>query len=238
MDNASRFIDAMTTIEKFLRDKDPRRHERKHFVEFKTLVKETPLLVDKQKRDMYDFIDLRNAIVHSPKERGRAIADPRDSALKQVEHQVDLLTNPPKVLNASSTTRPTLLNESDGLERFLVLVNKQAYSQSLYRRADGTLGLVTTNAVARWIASEYEATHGIATESISLGDVETYSEEQDELICRPRNLTVVEAIRLFSGQSGRVPAAIAITHSGNPAEEPLGLAVRSDIANLVQVLEA
>lgn len=239
MDNATRFIQAMTQIEKELRDRDERLQRSDYHLEFKTLVDRSKHLAFGQKKNLKKFVDLRNTIVHEPRDSANyAIADPRDSVVQWVEDQLVLLTKPPLVITELKLQPPKVLNETDNLLEFLTLVRDYNFSQAPVRENDGDLRLVTTNAVSRWVASEYRADEGVLLDSIQLQEIKPFAEEQDALICKPRNLKVVEAVRIFAGEEkGNIPAAIILTESGNPREKPLGICVVADVARLLSILK-
>lgn len=109
------------------------------------------------------------------------------------------------------------------------------FSQSPVRMPSGDLSLITTNAVARWIAESYEP-GGVAIDDATIEHVLGYAEAGDAIRMTARQLTAVQAWRIFSGENGVAPAAIAVTESGDKAEKPLALVVKIDVPELLRAL--
>ncbi|MBC9942953.1 hypothetical protein ICL81_00225 [Leucobacter sp. cx-328] len=136
-----------------------------------------------------------------------------------------------------SSQRVNVLDEANDSAEFLDLVRDYNFSQAPVRMSDGALALITTNAVARWLSSEYKAFSGAAVEHASLGEVIKFSEAEDEILVRSREMTVVQAWRIFAGlENNTPPHALVITHSGKMSETPLALVVRSDLPALLKAL--
>ncbi|HLS01837.1 MAG TPA: hypothetical protein VK054_07660 [Beutenbergiaceae bacterium] len=238
-DNATRFIQAFTTIEYELRKRiKPRDNDPKH-LNFPTLVDRSVDLSPEQVEKLKSFSDLRNAIVHNPRDRGNeVIADPRDSAVQWLEKQVDLIVDPPLVMEVLNLQKPTVLTADDDLGAFLAIVRKHDYSQVPVVDPDGGLHLVTTNAVTRWLANEYIGDKSATVERVKMQDVHRFSEQCDSLVLKPRDLKAAEAVRIFAGDPGSdTPAAIIITEHGKDHQTPLGLCSPTDVATLLHALE-
>lgn len=134
---------------------------------------------------------------------------------------------------------PKTLDAFDRLSDFLSLVGDPCnFSQAPFRRDSGELGLLTTNAVARWLAKQYETDQGYLAEDVSVSWVaDSASEPGDRLVLRSRALRVVDALNCFAGTSETLPpAAIVVTHSGKDHEKPLGIITASDIPALAKCL--
>lgn len=237
--NSERFLEAFNEIEDLLAERNSRRIHSDKTIPFWQLVDTSKDLVDRQRRELKQCAKLRNAIVHDPRDRrGEPIADPREGIVIWLEQQVDVIANPPKVKDVLKLQPPQVLSEGDDLSTFFAQIKPPLeYSQSPVRTDVGGLLLVTTNAVARWLASSYDHGVGVALESARLREITDFSEDADRLVVKPRNLTAVEAVRIFAGRSsGVAPAAIALTETGDPKQKPLGLCVRADVADLLVAL--
>lgn len=239
MDNADRFLRALTEIEVFLRNKLERSGSSDRHLDFKPMIDaSTKRLSPAQRTNLKRYVDLRNAIVHEPRDsRGVAIASPRDDVVEWVESQLQIITNPPKVMSVLKLQKPRVLSEYDNIMQFLEIVRTLDYSQSPVRDEAGSLWLVTTNAVTRWLSSLYEVGAGALLDSTSVGSMKEFTEAGDALEVKHKSLTAVEAVRIFAGESGRIaPAAIILTESGNRNETPLGICSRADVADLLHSL--
>ncbi len=235
--NAERFLNAFRTIEEILASKSSSKG-RTHQA-FTELVEGSKLLVPEQKRMLRATATLRNAIVHTPYFENRPIADPRDDIVLFMEKQAELLENPPKVKNVLKLQPPLVLDYDQEISSFLELVTRLDFSQAPVKSGASILGLVTTNAVARWLAASYENAEGVVLESSTIANVMAFKEETDSIIFKSKDLKVVDALRAFSGEDGTMPpAAILITDSGISTEKPLGICVRADVQALYRSLGA
>jgi predicted transcriptional regulator len=229
--NAERFLNAFNTIEMVLRSRTANANKSAGFSE---LVSNSKDLTASQKTRLKDLAMLRNTIVHSPlDEKGEIYADPRKSTVEWIELQAETIERPPRVISALKLQPPKMLSGEDEIHIFLndVVIPHQ-FSQSPYFRKDGTIGLITTNTVARWIASQYQPNQGLLLESSSIEEVSVFSELIDAHVLKSADLKVVDAIKIFSGSDGNPPAAIVITHSGKNTEKPLGICTSSDLNQL------
>lgn len=232
---AQRFLNAFNRIEYALRSR-----AKLDFVEstFTRLVKNSRELIPAQVNGLLDMATLRNAIVHTPYDEGNEIyADPRTSSVEWLEKQADIIERPPLVCLALKLKPPLMLSISDEVDKFFGEISEpNNFSQSPFRRNDGSYGLITTNSVARWVAANYERNNGILAEPTLIGAVALFAEFEDRLEVRSKNLKAVDAIRIFSGQGGVPPAAILMTEKIGTEERPVGLCVRANLPELYNAI--
>lgn len=236
LDPARRFLNAYHAIEAILRKRQGVGNE----VGFARLVKSDKWLDRQQVARLLKLTHLRNAIAHTPyNEKDEPYANPREETVQWIEEQVDIIDNPPKVLRALRLVPPKTLVASDRLSVFLELVgDPYNYSQAPYWRDNGDLGLITTNAVGRWLTNQYEASQGYLADDVSVSNVaDSGSEPRDTLIIGGKNMRVVDALNIFAGNSRTVPpVAILVTDSGKEHEKPLGIVTPSDIPAMARIL--
>lgn len=234
---ARRFLDAFHGIEKVLQQRDPKKRQA-GFAGFKALVRDSRELTSTQVTMLGEAANLRNVIAHDPwSAEGEAIADPRESEISRLKSVLDLLRKPPTVYDTLPKNTPTVLSERDEVSAFFDLVKApNNFSQAPVREENGNLRLITTNAVTRWVASEWQPDEGAAIEGARIGAVLPFCEEDDLVAVKPRDFKVVHAIRLLSGLEGTVPAAIVLTDNGYASQVPLALCVRSDLPVLYAAL--
>lgn len=232
---AERFLDAFHRIESFLAEQQTDKPQRHTFYE---LVRKSTHLTEQQKSRLREVGDLRNSIVHEPGAWGKQpIATPREDIVIWLEAQVSLIEKPPRVYETLKLQPPEVLEADSDLSSFLELVSDEDFSQAPVRLEDGSLSLITTNAVARWVASGYQRGEGVALDHAKVKDVLGFAEIEDKVFIAPRTFTAVEAVREFAGATGRaVPAAIVLTQNGKKDEKPIGICSRTDIAILLHAL--
>lgn len=235
-DLARRFLNAFHTIESLLR----KQQNKDQWVPFTDLVRDSKQLGRTQRTMLSDLASLRNAIAHTPyDDRDEPYANPRSDTVDWIERQVDVIGNPPKVLAALKLQRPSMVNGDDRLSSFLRLIAAPYhYSQAPVVQPDGSYSLITTNAVSRWLATQFTNGVGYLAEDPSIAVVvETGTESRDRLLLKSRHYRVVDALRELSGK-GKVepPAAVLITETGRAGEEALGIVTSFDIPAMVREL--
>jgi hypothetical protein len=241
IDRARRFLDAYSTVEDVLRRRlDTNGGGRSRFYELVDQAVKGKFVSDQQGHRLKKAGDLRNVIVH---ERGSwggdPVADPREDFVVWLERQADVISKPPLVRTVLKLKQPSVLDENEDLTQFLSLVKRYDFSQAPVRRGDGTLALVTTNALARWIATAHEPGEGFLAADATIAEILKFSEDNDRLVIRSRDLTAVEAARTFAGNACTIaPAAILLTERGKRSETPLGICVRADVAVLLAAIGA
>lgn len=229
--NAERFLDAFRTIEAALLAKSTQKYSKQPT--FYDLVDDSKLLTSSQKEKLKQFAKLRNAIVHEPHQNGVPIADPRNDAVDWIERQALIIEKPPLVRNVLKIQPPLVLNKNSEISEFLELVSRFDFSQAPVGDGARVVALITTNAVTRWISSAYISNQGALVEESKIAEILTFSENTDEVAFKPKDLKVVDALRIFSGENTLIPpAAILITETGKPDEKPLGICVKSDVQAL------
>ncbi|WP_147436299.1 hypothetical protein [Mycetocola manganoxydans] len=234
--NARRFLDAFHKTEIMLQSRFDRRDGKRP--PFNRLIDESDELVGEQKSRLKELALLRNAIVHTPySPRDEPYADPRNSVVEWIEKQADVIENPPLVIGVLKLDPPRVLQHSDDVSRFLAEVAYPFdFSQAPVRDANGQIFLVTTNAVARWVASAYSPHAGGVLPLASIAEVARFSEEGDRLHIASERLRVIDALRIFGGALGVPPAAILMRSESPGDPDPLGLCVRSDLPELLRAL--
>ena len=184
------------------------------------------------------FASLRNAISHGRYFGGRPIAEPVEEVVEQIERLRDRIKAPPTALRVVGTmdVRTAVLDQP--INAALEQVRRFDYSQLPVYDDDGSYaGILTTNAIARWLAAQLTATGGLA-ETQSVRDVLAFAEQHERARHVPKTITAAEAIHELSsgGLAGRPAAALIITHSGSESEKPLAVVVSHDLPALLAAL--
>lgn len=178
-------------------------------------------------RDLREWADLRNAIVHEhPK--GQVIAEVTPEALNDFQKLVAKVTGPQRVFPQFQRT-VRVFDDEDGLQDAIQDLWDQGYSQVIVRR-EKLMGLLSYNGITRWMSSEINGTV-IDLAGATVGDAMPF-EEEGGIAFLDRNATVFDARELFQvfpekhKQRLRV---IVITEHGKATEGPLGLISASDL---------
>ncbi len=139
------------------------------------------------------FGRLRNAISHEKYRDGRAIADPRPDVVEQIERLRDLYFKPPTALSVLGQMDVCSVAPGQPISAALEYVRLHDYSQLPVYDGGAYVGILTTNAIARWLAAQLAATEGLA-EAESVGNVLQFAEPHECARHAPRSITAADAI--------------------------------------------
>jgi hypothetical protein len=232
---ANKFINLVTELEAVLRSMSTDPDRRKKNLE--ALIDDSDSLTREQKDRVHSWRKLRNSIVHEPWKKDIPIAEPRESEVQSLEKLIEILVNPPRLKDVLEIQPPTVLNwDSEIHEFFGQMLPPQEYSQAPFLQPDGNYGLITSNAVARWVASGYSANDGALMEKATVWEVFEFSEPGDRIACARQDVTVHQAIELLTGDKDVPPAALLLTDTGSISGRLMGLAVRADLPELFTAL--
>jgi CBS domain-containing protein len=180
------------------------------------------------------FGRLRNAISHGRYYGGRPIAEPVPEVVDQIELLRDKIMAPPAALSVLGTMEVCTAGLDELISVALEYIRRFDYSQLPVYDEGKYVGILTTNAIARWLASQIAASGGLA-EVEQVRRVLEFSEPHEHALHVPRTITVAAAIHELSsgGQAGRPAAALIITQSGKITEKPLAVVVSDDLPALM-----
>lgn len=192
----------------------------------------------KQQQDaLTAFSWLRNAISHGRYYAGRPIAEPVDEVVNQIEHLRDQIMAPPKVLSVLPVREVCTTRPDEAVAEALRHILMFDYSQLPVYDGNRYEGLLTTNAIARWLADQL-AKHGGMAEAEPVRRVLDFAEEHERAVHVARTTTAAEAVYKLSsaGAAGRPPNALIITQTGRTSETPLAVVVVDDLPILTAAL--
>lgn len=191
----------------------------------------------KHQEALLAFARLRNAISHEPYLNGRPIADPRPDIVEQIEQLRDLYFKPPTALSVLGQREVCSVAPGQPISAALEYVRRFDYSQLPVYDGGSYAGILTTNAIARWLAAQLAATGGLA-EAETVGRVLDFAEQHESAWPVARSITAADAVHLLSngGQGGKPLTALIITHSGRSTEKPLRVVVDDDLPALISAL--
>lgn len=235
-DAAQRFIAAFNDIETHFRD-TLNVDEHAKFGKMAWDYVEAMRLPRSHGVELAAFARLRNAISHERYRGGRPVADPRLDLVDQIERLRDLYLKPPTALGALGQMEVCSVSPDQPVSAALEYVRLFDYSQLPVYDGDRYAGILTTNAVARWLAAQLAQTGGLA-EAESVGHVLAFAEQHERARHVPRSITAANAIHQLSrgGRAGTPLTALIITNSGQTSEKPLAVVVDDDLPALIAAL--
>lgn len=180
---------------------------------------------------------LRNAITHEPYRDGLPIADPRLDVVEQIERLRTLYLKPRTALSILGQREVRSVSPGQPISVALEYVRLFDYSQMPVYDGDSYVGILTTNATARWLAAQL-ATNGGLAETETVGHILKFAEQHERAQHVARSITAAEAVHRLSkgGQEGKPLTALIVTQSGRPIEKPLRVVVDDDLPALVSEL--
>jgi len=232
----ARFLAAFNDIEDQVRNE---LHAGLH-VEFATLARQFAArkhLLRPQLEALLAYATLRNAISHGRYYDGRPIAEPVEKVVEQIERLREQIKAPPVALTVLGQMTVRTVSPTDPIGAALHLVRAYDYSQLPVYRDHQYLGLLTTNAIARWLANQLTTNGGLAqTETVE--QVLGFAEPHEKALLVPRSLTVTDAIYQLAhgGEADKPVAALIIAQTGKPHETPLAMIVVDDLPALTSAV--
>lgn len=235
--NSTRFIESYKTIEMYLK-KAANSPDDFSFSKVLNERAEHDRLLRPYKSKLLDYARLRNAIVHSKTPDGAAIAEPHDSVVEEIEFIAQVLLNPPKVTFLKSGEKVTTIEAEEPIGDALKIINEKSFSQIPVYSGKEYIGLLTTNAVARWMASVSEEERAFIYDC-SVERVLSYTEENEDVRFVGGSTNLFEVLEAFSkaGENGKRLEAILVTNSGKRDESPTQIITIWDIPEINRRLE-
>lgn len=184
--------------------------------------------------DLYEFAELRNAIVHT-RRNGEVIAEPHERVVERFEEIRRILEAPPNVL-ALCDGRVTCAGPDDRLGETALKMRLGNISQVPVYVGISFVGLLTTDTIARWIAAMLAGGVGLVEEA-PVSDVLAHTEDPEQhCYFVRRDATTFEALAAYHRyeDSGHRLDAILVTHSGDRNQVPLGIMTSFDLPALLR----
>lgn len=236
MSRAERFIAAFNDIEDEFRSVlDPEKHVK--FLEMARAYADHHHLPSVQRDELEIFATLRNAISHGRWHDGQPIAEPNETTVRDIEALRDQITSPPKAIRSLPEGPVCTASPDDPVNTVLKHVVDSDYSQIPIYDDLRYEGMLTTNAVARWLA--YRLEHGRALPGAEpVGRVLAFAEAHEHALFVSPTITAAEAIdQLTHGGEDQTPvAALIITEDGQQSGKPIGIITSSDLPALSAAL--
>lgn len=135
---------------------------------------------------------------------------------------------------ASFVHVPARVRFTDALRPVLRRMTDQAYSQVPVYHEDEYVGLLTTNAIARWLGAHLDDADGILAVDVGVGDVLGHAEAHERAVFVPTDLPAHDAARLLMADDA--PTALIITDTGQEHGTALGILVHADVPAMLSAL--
>ena len=225
--NSERFLTAFRRIERWLesntrggRNYDGFTHALHHFARHNNVIR-------RNRDDLRQFAELRNAMVHEYAGE-KVIAEPNDWSVERIEAIAQELASPPRVLPAFSKQVVTVAPAAS-LAEALRMMAKHEYSQLPVYDNGRCRGLLTGEAIARWLRGRVEDDVVSLSEPTVAQVLRTGGSQRENYRFVDRQTTLFDVLDLFASHRAAKLEALLITHSGKPTEAPLGIVTTHDL---------
>lgn len=174
--------------------------------------------------DLKEYADLRNAIVHGP--RDSPIAEPFEQTVAHLDEISRLIREPPLLITKLAVGSVRTCMVDDALFATIELMRESRFSQVPAYDGDTFAALLTAETIMRWLAA---TAGGSPLSGARVSDALPHAESEDNVVLVPATMDVFEALRLFDEyqESGRSLDAILVTEAG--AEAAIAIATIFDI---------
>lgn len=229
-ENSERFIKAYESIRKTLHNRLERAGNRVKRGDFKSLITLSKKADDKLITQKFEFLsscaDIRNIMQHNSNKNGVPFTIPRSDVVEQLEALARKITNPGKASDYM-VKNPAIISYNDTLKDASHYIIGQNFSQIPVYDKTEYKGLLTTNAISRWLAESIEEDESIVQEKITVKDILPFSEafEGAEFIA-PYTDALQASGKL---QSNNAPPALLVTTTGKQSGELQGILTRHDV---------
>jgi CBS domain-containing protein len=236
MENSEKFLCAFVSIEKHLK----KLCNFDTWKNFSHAVDEASVKhpeVRRFKDDLKEFAELRNAIVHDQGGMGMyVIAEPNSKAVTDIEHILDVITNPPKVIPTFQVDVLTF-DINTPIAEAIESMAKKDISQVPITAKDNFKALLTNDTITRWLGLNVKEDIFCLSEC-AIGKVLEYAESADNFKFISKTSTLfetMETFHVFENQGKKLDAAL-ITETGKESEKIIGIVTVADFPKMIQKL--
>ena len=236
MSSSAKFLDAFAAIEKLLRKMSGADRQVAFYQLVDAAAQQSPA-VRRHKDDLKEYADLRNAIIHERSD-GRAIAEPHERVVFELQRLAVALANPPRVLPLFQR-KVHSVEITDRICEVLASFFPRNFSQVPVMSHGRLVGLLTTTTVSRWLAAQ--ARHGLVDlTDHSVGDALKHIEHEGNWRVVARSALLADVLDAFdvAKAAGKRLDAVLVTHSGRPTEALIGIITIHDMPKILRSLSA
>lgn len=225
------FLAAFNDIEAFLRNAlDAKKTDSFNWMVSKA--ERNHVLTPAQANDLKEFAGLRNAISHGEYQNYRPIAEPLPETVDEIEHIRDQLLHPPVAMEVIGHQKVITFGPDDDVNVALRAIRDTGISQFPIYEGKQFVGMLTTNTIARWLASEINDDDTLTNKGIH--HLLTFNERKDQAVFLPREASATEVIAALTSPAAHhtLPRLVIITEHGHNNQQPLCVITPSNLPAL------
>ena len=226
--NSDIFLSTFNELEKYFKSE----FFRGHWKSFKQMLKEGSRfnpIIKQFKEELFEFTDLRNAIVHNRSNDYKVIAEPHEYIVERFVNIKNQIMNPVKMDVFFKKVYTCKLTDKISLP--LELIHNQLISQIPVLDNNRVVEVLNASTIAYWLANQKK----VSIESELVSQVIEYKEFKQNFKIVPAKTTVFHAAEIFMNSYKNHPKnryydTLLITQNGIENESLKGIIVLSDIA--------
>lgn len=226
--NSDIFLSTFNELEKYFKSE----FFRGHWKSFKQMLKEGSRfnpIIKQFKEELFEFADLRNAIVHNRSNDYKIIAEPHKFVIDRFVDIKNQIINPVKMDAFFKKVHTCKLTDKISLP--LELIHNQLISQIPVLDNNRVVEVLNASTIAYWVANQKK----VSIESELVSQVIEYKEFKQNFKIIPAETTVFHAAEIFKNSYKNHPKnryydTLLITQNGKENEKLKGVIVLSDIA--------
>lgn len=228
--NAEEYRSQFNKLEEILKKKAKVPSEISVSSALSVLVKEDRV-IRRFERDIRQFIELRNAIIHQSD--GRAIAEPYDETVESLRQLIDSIEKP-KTAWDISVNELKVVGLEDKLSDAIKLM-AELHITSLPVVSDGkVLGFVSESTIIKIINKSFKQDDAILIDEKEVKDIDfdpPYGDDSDIYKYTTRRITVYEIEDMFNNaiKTGKRLLAVLVSDKGDASAAPLGIITAWDL---------
>ncbi|AYA23167.1 CBS domain-containing protein [Rhodococcus rhodochrous] len=237
-DPAREFLDLWSDIEQHLKQKYSLAENARGMGDILAATHGRDALVRRYAPDLTAFRELRNAISHHRYRDGTPIATPRRDTIERLRRIHHELLNPVRIGQCLRGRAVITATPEQPLRDALREMMQYTFSQLPVYDNNNYLELLTTNAVARWLAAQISDAGEVLVDQVRVREVLDFVEPTEKVLHRAKTVTVAAVIDDFRENDSGALVAVIVSEQGLRTQKPLGVVVRDDISFLLEQLPA
>ena len=236
MTNAERFINAYNTLDYALRTQ----YNFKRGMPFSDCVRRSVVfnsVIRKYEEELIDYGRLRNAIIHSGKDRDEIIAEPKLEVVEKLEHIAKIITTPPRVYDTICRKDVMCVEHDVSVKEAISLISKTGYSNLPVYKEGELVGVANGQKIVNILGEQIAKGNNLNefVEETKIGEIVNHTANTGFYSIQPVSLTISDALNLF--YENRKLLVILITPHGNYLEAPIGIISVTDILDINKILD-
>ncbi|EOT44503.1 CBS domain-containing protein [Enterococcus columbae] len=199
MTNADTFLASFNRIEKWLRAKLDSPSSMGFSQMVRLVSKKGHVSVKKYEEDLYQFAQLRNAIVHDKVLPEFVIAEPNDWAVIRIQ-EIEQALIKPKTIGQLFSKKVVMFEKNTPLLELLKIAEKKKYSQFPLQHQGQLIGVITLRMLGYWFARYATQNQLLNLQNLTANDLLMADGKKSNYLLLDQAVSCDEAESLFHQQ--------------------------------------